>query len=59
MITLHAFTALKYFEHLGFDGIADAGGYYASKFCKHRRHRIAIAVSFAFLTTLALVGLVG
>lgn len=56
---LHAFTAVKYFEHLFFDGIADAGGYWAAKFCKHPWHRIAIAVAFGLVSTLALVVFVG
>ena len=52
-------TAKLYFQHIYFDGIGDAGGYYAATFCSHWYHRIPIAVGFALLTTLALVTLVG
>jgi len=48
-----------YSQHLYFDGLADAGGFYAASFCKHWYHRLAIAVLFALLTTLALTTLVG
>lgn len=50
---------MTYLKHLFFDGIADCGGYYASRFCKHRWHRLTLAVAFALATTLALVTLVG
>lgn len=57
---IHGFPGTKlYSQHLFFDGIADAGGFYASTFCKHWYHKIPIAVSFALLSTLALVTLVG
>lgn len=59
LLHLHGFDISTYVQHLFFDAIADGGGYYASRFCKHRRHRIAIAVVFALLSTLALVTLVG
>ena len=56
---IHGFSLVTYCQHLFFDGIADAGGWFAYQFCKHRWHRISIAVGFALLTTLALVTLVG
>src|ERR1039458_2970632 len=57
---VHGFPGTKlYTQHLFFDGIADAGGFYASTFCKHWYHRLPIAVAFAMVTTLALVTLVG
>ncbi len=55
----HGFSLIVFCQHLFFDGIADAGGYYAATFCKHRWHRILVGVSFAMVTTLALVTLVG
>lgn len=48
-----------YAQHMYFDGIADAGGFYAATFCKHWYHRIPIAIGIALLSTLALVTLVG
>jgi hypothetical protein len=59
LIHVHGFDLPTYLKHLFFDGIADAGGYYASRFCTHRWHRVAIAISFALVSTLALVTLVG
>jgi len=57
---VHGFPGTKlYSQHLFFDGIADAGGFYASTFCKHWYHRLPIAVGFALGSTLALVTLVG
>lgn len=57
---LHGFPGTKlYSQHLFFDGIADAGGFYASTFCKHWYHRIPIAIAFALGSTLLLVTLVG
>lgn len=57
---IHGFPgAHAYGQHLFFDGIADAGGFYASTFCKHWYHKLPIAVGFALGTTLALVTLVG
>lgn len=57
---IHGFPGPKlYSQHLFFDGIADAGGFYASTFCKHWYHRIPIAVGFALISTLLLVTLVG
>jgi hypothetical protein len=58
-MTLHAFTLWTYIRHLFFDGLGDAGGYYAATFCVHRWHRVAIAIMCGLLTTLALVILVG
>lgn len=55
----HGFDVITFIQHLFFDGIADAGGWYASGFCKHAWHRVTVAVSFALITTLALVTLVG
>jgi hypothetical protein len=52
--SLHLFSA-----HLFFEGLADAGGYYASTFCKHWYHRVPIAIGFALISTLALTTLVG
>jgi len=58
--TIHGIPSLKlYTQHIYFDGIADAGGFYAATFCNHWYHRIPIAVGIALLTTLALVTLVG
>jgi hypothetical protein len=57
---VHGFPGAKlYSQHLFFDGIADAGGFYASTFCKHWYHRVPIAIGFALVSTLALVTLVG
>lgn len=57
---LHGYPGTKlYSQHLFFDGIADAGGFYASTFCKHWYHRIPIAIAFALGSTLLLVTLVG
>jgi hypothetical protein len=58
-ITPHGFSLVVFIKHLFFDSIADGGGYYASRFCKHTWHRVSIAVSFALVTTFALVTLVG
>lgn len=58
-MTLHAFTLWIYLRHLFFDGLGDAGGYYAATFCRHRWHRWVIAGACGLLTTLALVVLVG
>lgn len=57
---IHGIPSAKlYAQHIYFDGIADAGGFYAATFCKHWYHRIPIAVGIAALSTLALVTLVG
>lgn len=57
---IHSFPGpKKYFQHLYFDGLADAGGFYASLFCKHWYHRIPIAIGFALLSTYILVIMVG
>ena len=57
---IHGFPGTKlYTQHLFFDSIADAGGFYASTFCKHWYHRVPIAVAFALLSTFALVTIVG
>lgn len=57
---IHGFPGTKlYSQHLFFDGIADAGGFYASTFCKHWYHRVPIAVAFALGSTFLLVSLVG
>jgi hypothetical protein len=57
---IHGFPGMHaYGQHLYFDAIADAGGFYASTFCKHWYHRLPIAVGFALVSTLALVTLVG
>lgn len=52
-------TAKLFTQHLYFDGIADAGGFYAATFCKHWYHRVPIAIGFALVCTFALVTLVG
>lgn len=58
--TIHGFPGPKlYTQHLYFDGISDAGGYYAATFCKHWYHRVPIAVGFALVSTFLLVTLVG
>lgn len=57
---IHGFPGAKaYSQHLFWDGIADAGGFYASSFCKHWYHRIPIAIGIALLSTYLLVTLVG
>lgn len=57
---IHGIPSAKlYTQHIYFDGIGDAGGYYAATFCHHWYHRIPIAVGIALLTTLALVIFVG
>ena len=48
-----------YFVHLLFEGCAAVGGYYARAFCKHRWHRIAVAVTWSMVTTFVLVQIVG
>jgi hypothetical protein len=58
-MTFHAFTLWTYIRHLFFDGLGDAGGYYAATFCKHKWHRVAIAIVIGLVTTLALVSLIG
>lgn len=58
--TLHGIPSAKlYTQHLYFDAIGDAGGYYAATFCTHWYHRIPIAVGIALLSTLALVTVIG
>lgn len=58
--TIHGVPSAKlYVQHLYFDGIADAGGFYAATFCKHWYHRIPIAIGFALICTFCLVTLVG
>jgi hypothetical protein len=52
-------TAKLYAQHLYFDGIGDAGGFYAATFCAHWYHKIPIAIGIALLSTLALVTLIG
>lgn len=52
-------SAKLYAQHLYFDGIGDAGGYWAATFCHHWYHRIPIAVGFALLTTFCLITLIG
>ena len=52
-------TAKLYVQHLYFDAIADAGGFYAATFCHHWYHRIPIAIGIALVSTLCLVTLVG
>ena len=59
LVHAHGFNLLTYARHLFFDGCADCGGFYASRLCPHRRHRIAVAIAIALVSTLALVTLVG
>jgi hypothetical protein len=57
---IHGFPGMRaYGQHLFFDSIGDAGGFYAATFCKHWYHRIPIAVGIALAATLALVTIVG
>ena|ERR1017187_7651022 len=57
---IHGFPGMHaYSQHLFFDGIGDAGGYYAATFCTHWYHKIPIAVSIALASTFALVSVVG
>lgn len=48
-----------FLTHLFFEGIADAGGYWASRFCQHTWHRVTIAVGFALVATYVLTTFVG
>ena len=48
-----------YLAHLLFEGCAAVGGYYARAFCKHRWHRVAVAVIWSMVTTFVLVQIVG
>ncbi len=58
--SIHGIPSVKlYTQHLYFDAIGDAGGYYAATFCTHWYHRIPIAVGIALLSTLALVTVIG
>ncbi len=58
--TIHGFPGMHaYGQHLFFDGIGDAGGYYAATFCTHWYHKLPIAVGIALSSTLALVTIVG
>ncbi len=52
-------SAKLYTQHLYFDAIGDAGGYWAATFCKHWYHRIPLAVGIALLSTFALVTVIG
>jgi hypothetical protein len=57
---VHGFPGPKvYGQHLFFDGIGDAGGYYSATLCSHWYHRIPVAVSVALLSTFLLVTLIG
>lgn len=55
----HGFGFDTYIQHLFFDAIADGGGWYAARFCQHLVHRIAVAVTFALVTSFCLVWLIG
>jgi hypothetical protein len=55
----HGFSVVAFTQHLLFDGIASGGGWYASRFCHHMRHRIAVAVASTLVSTLFLVWLIG
>lgn len=59
MLSLHSFTLVTFLWHLLFDGIGDAGGYWASKFCRHAYHRIPLAMACGLISTLLMVTLVG
>lgn len=53
------FSLVSYLSHLGFEGLAALGGYYARGFCQHRWHRILVAVLWSMTATLLLVSLLG
>lgn len=58
--SIHGVGSVKlYVQHYYFDGIAGLGGYWASTFCEHAWHRIALFLTIDALCTLALVTLVG
>lgn len=52
-------TARLFSQHLYFDSISDAGGFYAATLCKHWYHKIPVAIAFALISTFCLVTLVG
>lgn len=57
---IHGIPSTKlYVQHLYFDGIGDAGGFWAATFCAHWYHKIPIAVAFGLTTTFCLVTLIG
>jgi hypothetical protein len=57
---IHGFPGTKvYSQHLFFDGLGDAAGYWSATLCSHWYHRIPVAVGFALVTTFLLVTLVG
>jgi hypothetical protein len=57
---IHGLPSAKlYSQHLFFDAIADAGGFWAGSLCKHWYHKIPVAIAFALISTLALVTIVG
>ena len=57
---IHGIPSLKlYSEHLYFDSISDAGGFYAATFCNHWYHKIPIAIVIALLSTFLLVTIIG
>lgn len=48
-----------YLLHVGFEGVASAGGYYARGYCRHTWHRVTLAIVWTLVTTAALVALIG
>jgi hypothetical protein len=50
---------VDYILHLGFEGLAALGGYYARGFCKHTRHRVGVAIVWSMASTALLVSFVG
>lgn len=57
---LHGFPGIKlYSQHLFWDAMIDAVGFYAATFCKHWYHRVFIALGGALVGTYLLVTLVG
>lgn len=55
----HGFGIATYIQHLVFEAMADAGGWYASRYCTHLSHRIIVAVAFALTSTFLLTWLIG
>jgi len=53
------FDILNYVTHLGFEGLAAVGGYYARGFCKHTWHRVLVAVLWSMVATALLVTVIG
>lgn len=58
-IHIHGFSLVVFIQHLFFDSIAAAGGWYARKFCSHMWHKVVVVTLFTLVSTLLLVTLVG